>query len=364
MRVTANMSADNSIYNLQQGRKRIDKLQETITSGQNINTPSDNSISSRLLLDIGDKIKAIDQYSANINKAQSWMKFNDTALTSMNDIVLAARKLVSTINAGTALPSDRQGVHDQLFDLKKAVVDMANTQYGDQYIFGGTNNTVTPFRLKAGDITTGSPTISNVDITDLSVGMQIYGNGIQAGSTIAAVTTGPPASVTLSQNAIATATAAPLNIYAGNGIERQIDIAEGTTQTISVSGDRLLQGGGSNPNYGAIDILQTFDELIAAVGDATTPSTPAAIQPATKKLDAASLQLFSAINMNLSRMSRVDSMAKLQENNKNTLTDIIGKIQNPDMVKLGVQLNTEQNAFEASLSTTAKLVKMSILDYI
>ncbi len=363
MRVTANMSADNSIYNLQQGRKRIDKLQETITSGQNINTPSDNSISSRLLLDIGDKIKVIDQYSANINKAQSWMKFNDTALTSMNDIILSARKLISTINAGTALPSDRQGVHDQLLDLKKAVVDMANTQYGDQYIFGGTNNTVPPFKLKSGDLLAGSPTVSNIDVTNLSVGMQMYGTGIPVGTTIAAVTAGPPASVTLSQNATATAVASSINVYAGNGIERQIEIAAGTTQTISVSGDRLLQGGGSNPNYGAIDILQTFDDLMTAVGDATTPSTPAAITPATKKLDDASRQLFSAINMNLSRMTRVDSMAKLQENNKNTLTDIIGKIQNPDMVKLGVQLNTEQNAFEASLSTTAKLVQLSILDF-
>jgi flagellar hook-associated protein 3 FlgL len=63
-------------------------------------------------------------------------------------------------------------------------------------------------------------------------------------------------------------------------------------------------------------------------------------------------------------MTRVDNMSKLNETNKNTLTNIVGNIQNVDMVKLGVQLNTEQNAFQASLSATAKLVQMSLLDYL
>jgi flagellar hook-associated protein 3 FlgL len=302
MRVTANMSADNSVYNIQQSRKRLDQLQETITTEQNINRPSDDPIASRLLLDIGDKLSSIDQYNANIVKSQSWMQFQNTALTGMNDVMHQVKKLMSTMNNGSSDPSVRQNAHNQLIELKKQIVDMANTQLGDQYIFGGANNLVPPFN---------------------------YAN----------------------------------NTYAGDGTERQVEIAPNTSQSISITGDRLFQGVGANPSYGNTDILQTFDNLIAAVGDSVTPSNPAAVNTGMLAMDSASSQIFTALNDNLSRMTRVDSMSKLNENNKNTLTTIAGNIQNVDLVKLGVQLNTEKNAFEASLSATAKLVQMSLLNY-
>jgi len=301
MRVTANMSADNSVYNIQQGRNRLDRLQELITSGQNINRPSDDPIGTRLLLDIGDKMKAFDQYNANIIKAKSWMQFNDTALSGMNDVMLQAKSLMNTINNGSSDPSERQNVHNQLVELKKQIIDFANTQYGDQYIFGGADNLVPPFDA--------------------------------AGA------------------------------FVGDGTERQIEIAANTTQTISVTGDRLLLGIGANPSYGTTNIMQMFDNLIAAVGDATTPSNPAAITAAVQTLAPATQQIFNAVNTNLSRMTRVDNMSKLNENNKNTLTNIVGNIQNVDMIKLGVQLNTEQNAFQASLAATAKLSQLSLLDF-
>jgi len=301
MRVTANMSADNSVYNIQQGRNRLDKLQELITSGQNINRPSDDPIGTRLLLDIGDKMKAFDQYNANIIKAKSWMQFNDTALSGMNNVMLQTKSLMNTISNGSADPSERQNAHNQLVELKKQIIDFANTQYGDQYIFGGADNLAPPFDA--------------------------------AGA------------------------------FTGDGTERQIEIAANTTQTISITGDRLLLGIGANPSYGTTNIMQMFDNLIAAVGDTTTPSNPAAITAAVQNLAPATQQIFNAVNTNLSRMTRVDSMSKLNENNKNTLTDIVGNIQNVDMIKLGVQLNTEQNAFQASLAATAKLSQLSLLDF-
>jgi flagellar hook-associated protein 3 FlgL len=363
MRVTANMSADNSVYNIQQGRKRLDRLQELITSQQNINRPSDDPISSRLLLDIGDKMKAFDQYNANIVKTKSWMEFNNTALSGMNEIMQQTKSLMNTINSGSTDPNERQTVHNQLVELKKQIIDMANTQYGDQYVFGGANNLVPPFQQKSGDLTSGATNIANIEVTGLSTGMQIYGNGIPANTTISAITTGPPSSITLSNPATATATAGTLNVYAGDGTERVVEIAANTNQTISVTGDRLLLGIGANPSYGSTNVLQMFDNLIAAVGDATTPSTPANITTAVQSLDPASKQIFNAVNTNLSRMIRVDNMTKLNENNKNTLATIAGNIQNVDMVKLGVQLNSEQNAFEASLAATAKLSQLSLLDY-
>lgn len=303
MRVTANMSAENSLYNIQQGRARLDKLQESISSGQNVNRPSDDPISSRVLLDIGDKLKSIDQYSSNINKATSWLKFTSTALDGIAGIVNLAKKVAGTINTGSSEPSIRQSAHDQLVDLKKQIVDMANTQFGDQYIFGGANNTTPPF--------------NNTN-----------------------------------------------NNYGGDSTQLSIEIGQNSTQAMNVTGDRLLKGVGASPSYGSIDILQSFDDLIAAVGDSATPSNVPAISVAAQNLQDGAKQLNIATSDILSRTTRLDNMNKLNDNNKNTLLSISTRIQEVDYAKLGIQLTSQKTAFEASLSATAKLSQLSLLDYL
>ena len=303
MRVTANMSAENSLYNIQQGRIKLDKLQESISSGQNVNRPSDDPISSRVLLEISDKLKSIDQNSSNISKATSWLKFTGTAMEGMSKIVNLAKKLASSINSGSTEPTVRQSAHDQLVDLKKQLVDMANSQYGDQYIFAGANNNTPPFN---------------------------YAN----------------------------------NTYGGDSTQLSIVIAQNSTQELNVTGDRLLKGSGANPSYGSTDILQAFDDMIAAVGDSITPSNTAAISTAAAVLQNGATQFNIATSDILSRMTRLDNMNKLNDNNKNTLLTIATGIQEVDYAKLAVEQSNQKLAFEASLSSTAKLSQLSLLDYL
>lgn len=302
MRITQNMSADSSVYNLQQGRAKLDRLQNLVASGQNVSTPSDDPIAARLLVDIGDKVRTIDQYSSNTSKATSWMQFTSNALQGLSDIISQAKQVSGTLNSGSDDPNIRQSAHDQLVNLKKQIVDMANTQFGDQYIFGGANNSSPPF--------------NNTD-----------------------------------------------NNYAGDGTQLSIEIGQNAVQTMNVTGDRLLKGGGTNPNYGSIDILKTFDDMIAAVGDSTTPSNVAAINQASSDLYDGSKQLNTAVSDVLSRMTRLDNISKFNANSKNTMLSIASNVQNVDYAKLGVQLSQQQTAFQASLSSTAKISQLSLLDY-
>ena len=55
MRVTPGMAADNSVYNLQQGRNTLDALQEQVSSGSIVNKPSDDPLTTRQLLDLREK---------------------------------------------------------------------------------------------------------------------------------------------------------------------------------------------------------------------------------------------------------------------------------------------------------------------
>jgi flagellar hook-associated protein 3 FlgL len=57
-------------------------------------------------------------------------------------------------------------------------------------------------------------------------------------------------------------------------------------------------------------------------------------------------------------------MDKLNKNTKNTLEIIYGNIQNVDTAKLAVQLSQQTIAYQATLSATAKITQLSILDYL
>lgn len=313
MRITANMSADNSVYNIQQGRAKLDKLQELTSSGNNVNRPSDDPIAASLLLDIGDKLKAGDQYLSNIKKSTIWQQMTDTALTGMADTMRLAKQQIGTIASGSNDPVERQNVVSQLQALKQQMIDMGNTQLGDQYIFGGAKNMTPPF--------------TNV--------------------------VSPPA--------LATA------YYTGDETPLKVEIGNATTQQMNIAGNQLVTGSnlplpapaGPLP-YGTTNILKTFDDLIAAVGANNVPN----IQAGAQALEAGAKQITNAQTDVASRMLRLDSSAKMNSNNKNTLETIFSNTQNVDYAKLAVQLNQQKIAFEASLSATAKLSQMSLLDYL
>ncbi|HIJ80675.1 MAG TPA: flagellar hook-associated protein FlgL [Desulfuromonadales bacterium] len=306
MRITQNMTANNAVYNLQQGQARLDKLQNLVSAGQMVSQPSDDPISGRLLLDIGDKLKAYDQYASNNTKATSWLKFTGTALQGLTDVVYQARNVAAKMNNGSTDPNIRQSAHDQLVELKKQLIDAANSQYGDQYVFGGANNLGPPF--------------SNAN-----------------------------------------------NNYAGDSAQLAVEIANNTSQAISVTGDRLLKGtttpAGIPPTYGTVDVMQTFDDLIAAVGDLATPTNVANMVTANQNIEGGAKQLSAATSDILSRTTRLDNMATLNENNKNTLLSITTNIQEVDYARLGVELSNQKMAYEASLSVTAKLSQLSLLNY-
>jgi len=300
MRVTANMSAETSLYNIQQGRAKLDRLQELTSSGVIVNTPSDDPINTRLLLDISDKLRAGDQYTSNIQKSITWQQFTNAALTGMSDIMALAKKQVGTINSGSSDATVRQNAVLQLQALKQQLLDMGNMQLGDQYIFGGAINSTQPFSATA-------------------------------------------------------------PYYAGDETALNVEISSNTTLQMNVPGNQVLTADtATSQPYGTTNILQAFDDLITAVN----ANDVAGIQAGSLALAAGAKQIQNAQSDVVSRLTRLDNAGKMNGNIRNTLETVYSNTQNVDYAKLAVQLNQQKLAYESSLSATAKLSQMSLLDYL
>jgi flagellar hook-associated protein 3 FlgL len=298
MRVTQATTADNALYNLQKDRSSLDSLQEKIASGLNVNRPSDDPITARQLLELDNKIDKGNQYLGNITKSSLWLNMTDTALQGISDIIAQAKKVAGTITSGSSDQTVRDNAASLLTELKKQLVNMANTQLGDQYIFAGYKTDTPPF----------NPT----DFTD--------------------------------------------NVYKGTNDDMNVEIDQNSIVAMNITGQNLLKGG----TYGSIDILQTFDDLVTAINN----NDVSGIQSASTNLDKSSDQITNADSDVASRLIRLDSAKTMITNNQNTLQNIYSDTQNVDFTKAAVELTQQQTAFQAALSSTARITQMSLLDYL
>ena len=296
MRITPGMTATNALFNLRKGRTRLNLLQEQIASGLVINRPSDDPISTRQLLDMNNKIESGEQHLSNISKSNLWLRMTDTALEGIAEVVKQAKVLAGTITSGSSDQTVRENAISQFAELKKQLVDLGNTQLGDQYIFAGFDNNSPPF------------SITN-------------------------------------------------NEFGGTSDEISVEISQNSTVAININGDSLLKGTGS---YGSVDILETLDDLIAAIG----ANEPADIQAAAADLDSFADQITNARSDVAARMTRLESAETMITQNQNTLSSIVSDMQNVDYLEAAVELTAQQTAFEAALSATAKISQMSLLDYL
>jgi flagellar hook-associated protein 3 FlgL len=207
------MTADNALYNLQKGRTVLGRLQEQVTSGSIVNRPSDDPITTRQLLDIENKLEKGEQYQSNITNGNLWLNMTETAVEGMINVITEARKAAGKVASGSTDSTVRTNAASQLTELKEQLVDMGNTQLGDQYLFAGFKTGTAPF--------------SKSD-----------------------------------------------NTYLGTGDDISVEIDQNSLASINITGDKLLKGTGS---YGSVDILQTFDNLITAINsnDTSTIQTEA-----------------------------------------------------------------------------------------
>ena len=85
-------------------------------------------------------IATAKQYSRNADDGVGWLGVTDTALTSIIDQVRRVRDLVlQGMSAGVATaPGARNALATEVTNIRAATIDLANTNYLDRPVFGGT----------------------------------------------------------------------------------------------------------------------------------------------------------------------------------------------------------------------------------
>lgn len=145
------MMVQNTIRNINNNLLRLSKLQNQSSSLKKIQVPSDDPVAAARSLKMKSYLAAIEQQQKNADDASSWMKFSDSALSQIKDMYDQIRELTVQAANGTVTDDDKSKIKTEIDELKKGIIDIANSSYSGRYVFGGYNTNNPPFKIVSTD---------------------------------------------------------------------------------------------------------------------------------------------------------------------------------------------------------------------
>ncbi|GAA3795265.1 flagellar hook-associated protein FlgL [Cellulomonas soli] len=139
-RVTHLTVQRSTLGNLQSNLRTMADLQTKMSSGKNVNAPSDDPAAASDMLRLRADQRTSNQYSRNATDAEAWLTTVDTALTSSLSALRRARDL--TVQGGDAAlgAQSREALAAEIDGVKAQLLSQSNTTYLGRTVFAGTSN--------------------------------------------------------------------------------------------------------------------------------------------------------------------------------------------------------------------------------
>jgi flagellar hook-associated protein 3 FlgL len=141
IRATPRSTMQIALDNLSSNLDRMSTLQEQLSSGKQINRPSDSPIGTIQAMQYRSDIRRNDQFQRNADDGLSWLGMADNTLTSMLPILSRVKELVLQGMNGSSDSVQRGNIAQEVNSLRDTLVGQANTKYLDRPIFAGNSNT-------------------------------------------------------------------------------------------------------------------------------------------------------------------------------------------------------------------------------
>ena len=300
LRITSGILVQRVLNNIQNQSRRILDLQTQLSTGQRVNSPSDDPIDARRAINTRATIAKNDQYLSNITSAGPRLEETVTSIQTMADNLLRTRELTLQGANGTNDQTALDALAEEINQILEAAVNTANHQTGNLYIFGGTRTSTQPFA-----------TTRNL-------------NG-----EITAVT------------------------YEGNTGHIEIAVSDGQVVTANEPGSQVFQG--------AQDIFQTLidirDNLRAGDQAGLQNARLTELETERQQLSQAQARVGAVQN-------RLDRTTQEIEDFQLQLQEVLSDSIDADFADVIINLNAQSNAFQAALNAGARVIQPSLLDFL
>jgi len=138
-RVTESTIHNAVLNNLQRSIQKGQKIQEQLSSGKQINRPSDSPTGTVTAMQLRGDVRIAQQYSRNAGDAMGWLNTIDSTLTSASTLVNRARDLtLQGLSSGSNDAQSNSALAAEIDQIKTSLIGYSNTQYLGRPVFGGT----------------------------------------------------------------------------------------------------------------------------------------------------------------------------------------------------------------------------------
>ncbi len=146
MRISFANEKDASLFWINQRKEDIATLTNSISSQKKMASPSDDPASWARAMDFKHGLGEYDSILGNMDFATGWDQATDSALNNISDLISQARQAAISANSPSGA-DQRDALVSQLDGIIKNMINSANTQYGDQYVFAGMNYASSPYSI-------------------------------------------------------------------------------------------------------------------------------------------------------------------------------------------------------------------------
>jgi flagellar hook-associated protein 3 FlgL len=126
---------------LQTNAQQRDKALEQVSTGQKLNSLSDDPAAASSLVILRMQSGSNTQYLQNISSLTGSLNVADSALSSVVKALTTAQTLGVEGANGTVNEQNRQALAQQVQGIQQEVMGLANTSYNGEYLFSGTATT-------------------------------------------------------------------------------------------------------------------------------------------------------------------------------------------------------------------------------
>jgi flagellar hook-associated protein 3 FlgL len=145
-RVTESSIHTAVLANLQRSIQKGQKIQEQLSSGKQINRPSDSPTGTVTAMQLRGDVRVSQQYSRNADDGMGWLNTIDGTLTSTSTLVNRARDLtVQGLSSGGNDAQSNNALAAEIDQIKQSLIGFSNTQYLGRPVFGGTTTGETAY---------------------------------------------------------------------------------------------------------------------------------------------------------------------------------------------------------------------------
>jgi flagellar hook-associated protein 3 FlgL len=306
MKISTSQLYDSAITQMNRQQSNVAEMQAKLATGKSLVKPSDDAEKATLIQRLNSAMQRQDVYELSLNRADSRLRMEETALSSAQSMLQRIRELAIQGSNGGLSVADRTIIANEVSSLRDSLFSLANTEdESGNFIFAGT--------------AVAAPAFSK------------DGDGVIT--------------------------------YSGDQNQTSVDISEYRQVELNRAGDAVFSSVPRTNNDGVVSNIAFF-KVISDFADALESGDEVTLSRGLSEVSTLTDDMALSLADVGSRMNSVDSQRDILADTKLRYQELLSNAQDLDYATAVTKLSAQMLSLEAAQASFAKISQLNLFNYL